>query len=617
MIKGVLNWRERLLVVVITIGLFFLLAWGVGRVTTRVVCGAWPTSLGKDYGILFRIFGVLGGDIESWVGTVGSCTLGNSALWGITIGLGIIVVAIVVVGMRRFQEYRLSPAYLRKSILSRREVVASRTEVKREMGPGTAVERGRKVRPETSKERGKKFAPADAAFKLGTSQGVDVWVSMEDAVLVIGPPRSGKGFGIITSQIVDAPGPVVTTSTRGDNMEATIYARSLKGPVYVVDPSQVTGRASTLSWSPIRGCEDGDTAKRRAEMLIEATGLGAGDSGHNQEFATKAVEVLQALLHAAAISGASMDDLYAWTKSPERARQAVDILASQSQLGWEIGLGNTLDAPAEQRRSEWFGVASALGPVDVPEVRALFQPDGDTPVFDPREFLLSNGTLYLVSPMKPSGKTAGVGVLLVMLLDAITEEAHKMAMQAPGGRLDPPLTLPLDEIANIFPWPMMPNWMAAGSGEGIQVWAVVQSRSQLRAGWGTEGAVTAWEAATRKIILGGGSSEADLKEAVALLDEQKHRSVNESWSGDRDDSFSEQESFRSGLSIAEMRRLPELMALVIAGRARAIVVDLIPWTKREFAHLIHASKNWHTKHPGSPDKQHPGQMFTQDTNIGK
>ena len=40
----------------------------------------------------------------------------------------------------------------------------------------------------------------------------DVWASVEDSMLLLGPPRSGKGLHLVIPMILDAPGAVVTTS---------------------------------------------------------------------------------------------------------------------------------------------------------------------------------------------------------------------------------------------------------------------------------------------------------------------------------------------------------------------------------------------------------------------
>lgn len=604
-----LGWREKLLVTIFAAAGALWVAVMASRGLTRAVCGEWPTRTGND-ALLVRVIGVLSGDLLGWVGSAADgCRISNASAWVLVMVVVLVVVFALLALFQYFEARRLTPQYLRKQLLARKEVFAGRGEVKREVGADVAVDRGRKVRPKHAEKVKRRFKPEDAAFHLGKSQGVDVFLSMEDAVLLIGPPRSGKGYGILTRQIIETPGPVVTTSTRGDNMEATIAARAKKGPVYVLDPENVTGRRSTMKWSPITGCENGVVARKRAQLLVDATGLGAGEGGNNQEFATKAVEILQALLHAAAVGKVSLSEVYAWTKNPERAREAVEILATESDLGWDESLRATLELPVEQRATNWFGVSSALTPVDVPETRGLFQPD-DGEVFNIDDFLDNNGTLYLISPLKAGNEGASVGVLLVMLLDAITEAAHRKAMMQPSGRLDPPLGLVLDELANVFPWPQLPQWCAAGSGEGIQVTSVVQSRSQLRSGWGQDGAQTVWESSGIKIILGGGGADSDLREAIALLDEQTWKTTHASWSTERDESWNENVQMKEGMTVAELRRLPELMALIIVRRARAIAVDLIPWTqKKDVAELVAESKRWHKDHGVSSDPSNPGETY--------
>ncbi len=63
-----------------------------------------------------------------------------------------------------------------------------------------------------------------------------------------------------------------------------------------------------------------------------------------------------------------------------------------------------------------------------------------------------------------------------------TASAHRRA--SPGGRLDPPLGLFLDEVANIVPLPQLPALMSFAGGTGIFVAAVFQSMAQARNRWG-------------------------------------------------------------------------------------------------------------------------------------
>ena len=91
------------------------------------------------------------------------------------------------------------------------------------------------------------------------------------------PYPSGKGLHVVIPAILDAPGAVIATSTRPDNLTATLRAREKHGPVAVFDPQHLAeGIPAGMRWSPIRGCADPLTAMIRATGLASAeTALGA------------------------------------------------------------------------------------------------------------------------------------------------------------------------------------------------------------------------------------------------------------------------------------------------------------------------------------------------------
>lgn len=201
---------------------------------------------------------------------------------------------------------------------------ATRHEIAQVASEKVLLKRASTLRPSL-----KDPAPGEVGYRLGTSKGQGVWASVEDSILLIGPPRSGKGLHIVIPAILDAPGPVVTTSTRPDNLTATLRARQRRGPVAVFDPQHLAeGLPAGMRWSPVRGCEDPLTAMIRATGLASATGLSAGGVESGGFWEGKTRTALQALLHAAALDSRKPADLFRWTLDPAAAAEAVAILTN-------------------------------------------------------------------------------------------------------------------------------------------------------------------------------------------------------------------------------------------------------------------------------------------------
>src|SRR5207245_8837443 len=90
---------------------------------------------------------------------------------------------------------------------------------------------------------------------------------------------------------------------------------------------------------------------------------------------------------------------------------------------------------------------------------------------------------------------------------------------SPPRRHDPPLALLLDEAAN-YALPSLPSLISEGGGTGITTVAVLQSLAQARARWGEHEGAAIWDAASVKVVLGGGSNARDLQDLSALIGER-------------------------------------------------------------------------------------------------
>jgi len=444
--------------------------------------------------------------------------------------------------------------------------------------------RGRTLRPSLDHAD----AP-DIGYLLGRARGTEVWASVEDSILLLGPPRSGKGLHIVINAILDAPGAVITTATRPDNIAATINARSRRGPVAVFDPQRLAdGLPSGLRWSPVRGCEDPLTAMIRATGLASATGLSTGGVESGGFWEGKTRTALQSLLHAAALDRRSPAELFAWTLSPSAAADAVAILSSDPHAapGWADSLESVIHSDPRTRDSIWMGVSLALSCLADPRVLDAVSP-GPGEEFDPTSFLTNNSTLYLLA----TGAGAGASWSLVAaFIEDLGETARYLAAASPGARLDPPLLMALDEISNLSPLPSMPVLMAEGGGTGITTMPVLQSLSQARDKWGVHAAGAIWDAPIVKVVLGGTSAARDLQDLSALIGERDERTDTISV-GD----YGSRSLQRSMRRVAVMppeaiRTLPFGTALVLLRSAPPVVTELRPWTARRDAEELRVER---------------------------
>lgn len=421
--------------------------------------------------------------------------------------------------------------------------------------------------------------PSDVGYPIGAARGHQLWASVEDSILLIGPPRSGKGLHVVIPAILDAPGAVVTTSTRPDNLTTTLRARERSGPVAVFDPQHLAeGLPAGLRWSPIRGCTDPLTAMIRATGLAAATGLSAGgvDAGGFWEGKTRTA--LQALLHAAALDQRPPHELFRWTLDPTAAADAVSILTNHTDAatGWADSLESMIDADPRTRDSIWQGVSLALGALADPRVLDAVSPHiGED--FDPDQFLAAGGTLYLLATGAGAGASAA---LVAALIEDLIETARRIAARSPSARLDPPLLLALDEIGNLAPLPSLPTLMAEGGGTGITCMPVLQSLAQARDKWNENAANAIWDASIVKIILGGASNTKDLQDLSTLIGERDEHTDSITL-GDHG-SRSHQRSIRRVpiMPPNQLRTLPFGTAITLLRAAPPIVTNLRPWPKR-------------------------------------
>jgi type IV secretion system protein VirD4 len=489
--------------------------------------------------------------------------------WSATAVVLTLGVAATLVGVR----YVKVDARRRADDPTRVTGLAERHEVLHAAGTKNLLSRGIVLRPSLEKPK-----PNELGFFVGRSRNADCFASVEDSMVILGPPRSGKGLNLVIPFILDAPGAVVTTSTRTDNLSATITARMKGGPVGVFDPQGLAkGVVGGLRWSPIRGCEHPQTAMLRAGALCAGA---AGRLTEGNFWQQQTEVVVRCLLQAAAVGGRTVTDLYRWSLSPDEAKEAVEILHTSALATplWARGLGAVVGLEPRQRGNIWSVVSSVFAPLASPQVIEQLTPAAGAE-FRPERFLRENGTLYLLGTSSGAFATAN---LVSALIEDVVETARQLAGASPGARLDPPVSLILDESAN-YPLPSLGALMSEGGGTGITTVAVLQSLAQARDRWGGEQAQAIWDSATSKIILGGSSNADDLRDLANLIGERESPEVSTTRQAGGGRNVTESTRQRSILDPSSIRLIRAGYGLLLLRAARPIVLTLRPWTSRRDA----------------------------------
>ncbi|RZT89050.1 type IV secretory system conjugative DNA transfer VirD4/TraG family protein [Pseudonocardia sediminis] len=412
---------------------------------------------------------------------------------------------------------RSSATVSRWASRSRRNVgVASTMDIVRHAGTLAVRRRRGTVRPSLAvlgRWHRLRTATTEGAVELCRTGPLRVWALVEDVVIVVGGPRTGK-TGWLAGRVLDAPGAALVTSTRTDLLDLCAPLRAQnRGPVFVFNPAGLGDRPSTITFDPLTGCSHPVTATERATDMLAAVTSGSG--GDREFWDGQARRVLAALLHAAALGNKRMADVLGWVAEPDVAGREVPALLRRSGVAaFEQDAMQFVTTNERTRSSITSSVMPALGWLTHPAAAAAAQPGQG---FDVARLLDERATVFLLG-----AEEAQTAPLVCALTGHIAREARRIAAGRPAGRLDPPLGLFLDEAALISPVPLE-SWTADMGGRGVTILCAFQSRAQLLARWGEHKAATILNNTAAVMIFGGTRDRSDLEFWSTLAGDRDER----------------------------------------------------------------------------------------------
>lgn len=469
-----------------------VLAWTATGLAGLFSHGGWPD------GVTFMrtplALRALAGDptdlAGAWPDTPPSALSGYGLFWGLLIGevMVLLVLSVFVVGV--VTRRRL----LRKQRHAATAPYASGQEAG---GPRPAAqEPGPAARPVEAPRTPAEAPPAPATAAVEAAplpayapgQPLAAYTAPEPAPLVPTPRTPHVLYGAsaarrpaVVQAIRDAEGPALVVTSDPTVWAETKDARGKLGPVPVYDPGHLCDTPDRLHWSPTAGCEDpAVAAARAAALLTPVRPLARIDAA----VADTAQTLLQCWLHAAAVDGRPFRQVHRWA-SGSGGHEPVRLLRTHPKAASGLAglLESALTAYPERREVAQELTVRAFAALSSVHIREACTPNrADALVLD--SFAREGGTLYLVGePIEDPRHHPGAMPLLTALASHVVEHGRRMAARSTDGRLDPPMTLVLDDVAAVAPLPQLPELLSTGRDQGMPTLVLLRSEEQARARW--------------------------------------------------------------------------------------------------------------------------------------
>lgn len=471
------------------LGMTFLI-WSATGLAGWFAHGAWPNAVtfARTPLALRYLIGHPHDVTGAWPDTPADQLSGYGLFWGLFIGQLMVLVVMTIFVMGTWARWRAVRARRKAGAYARPTPAPAPAQVP-EPAPTPAAEQvppHHEVplpRPEPQPAELPKEAPQptfSTAPLAVDGKRVGGWERNRAAgALILAPPETRHTTA--TQAVRDADGPALVITSNPAIWSETKDARAKLGPVLLYDPSHLCDTPARLHWSPSTGCEDKTTAAQRAIALL---GPVRPTAKVDQAMADVAETLLRSYLHAAAVEGKAFRHVHRWAQGTQ-VQDAVRALRTNPKAasGAAGELEAALTSHPERRDIAQELTARALSALFTVNVRESCTPNrSDALTLD--SFVNEGGTLYVVGePIEDPKANPGAMPLLTALASSVVERGRRMAERSSSGRLDPPLTLVLDDVAAVAPLPQLPELLATGADQGLPTLALLRSQEQARARW--------------------------------------------------------------------------------------------------------------------------------------
>ncbi|MFS4095077.1 type VI secretion protein [Streptomyces sp. AF1A] len=472
-----------------------VLVWTATGLAALFAKGAWPdgVTFTRTPLAMRHLIGEPHDITGAWPDAPPGRLSGWGLFWGLLIGQLMVLFVLTVFVMGAVARWRAGRARARALRLERRydgpsapeqryDVPVQRTEPAPPLEQSPRAEQSPRVEqtpraeraPEAAVPSPEPAASTPAAGLPGDDERVTGW-----GKVLVAPGEARRTAA--ARAVRDAEGPALVVTSNPRLWQDTKDARAKLGPTLLYDPTHLCDTPARLHWSPTSGCEDKQTALRRAGALLTPV---QPTARIDQATVDTATTLLRSYLHAAALENRTIRHVHRWAQGTQ-VQDAVRTLRTHPKAvaGAAGELEAALTAHPERRDIAQELTSRALSALFTVNIREACTPNrSDALALD--SFVHEGGTLYVVGEsIEDPRSNPGAMPLLTALVSSVVEHGRHMAERSSSGRLDPPLTLVLDDIAAVAPLPQLPDLLAAGSDQGLPTLALLRSREQARSRW--------------------------------------------------------------------------------------------------------------------------------------
>ncbi|MER7839587.1 type IV secretory system conjugative DNA transfer family protein [Streptomyces sp. NPDC096040] len=459
-----------------------VLVWTATGLAAWFSHGTWPSTvnLSRTPLAMRHLIGEPHDITGAWPDTPAAQLSGWGLFWGLFIGQLMILIVLTVFVMGTVARWRAGRK--RRATEPNRAATSPVPEPRAQPEPSRTPTAPEPAVPEPGIEHtdGDQTSTAPNRFYAHPSSNgerTDGWAGRTKIHIA---PRDTR-HAAATQAIQDAAGPALIVTSNPALWSDTKDARAKLGPVLLYDPNHLCDTPARFHWSPTANCEDKQTAILCAQALLTPV---KPTAKIDQAVTDTAETLLRSYLHAAALENRTIRHVHRWAQGTG-IQDAVRTLRTHPKAapGAAGELEAALTSHPERRDIAQELTARALAALFTVNVREACTPHrSDALALD--SFVAEGGTLYVVGESIEDPRTnPGAMPLLTALVSSVVERGRRMAERSSSGRLDPPLTLVLDDVAAVAPLPQLPDLLTTGTEQGLPTLALLRSHEQARSRW--------------------------------------------------------------------------------------------------------------------------------------